>query len=238
MRIRGWAVLLAALLLAAPALHAQQQERPAEPPLPERVIKGIGDAIRGIFRAILGDQEGALPAPGESAPKGEAPQTPPPAEPAGPGAAKPAAPVQERAAAEPQPVKPTPSAQVAPQTLHAAIAQGEYAVALGMIEQGADIEAKDPGAGASPLHYAVMKGSMTLIGVLLAKGADVNSRTKSGTTPLHTAVLYARYEAAERLLTKGADVNARSASGTTPLALAEAARNSSLQRLLRERGGR
>ena len=61
-----------------------------------------------------------------------------------------------------------------------------------MIEQGTDIEAKDPGAGASALHYAVMKGEMPLVGLLVQRGADVNSRTKSGTTPLHTAVLYGR----------------------------------------------
>jgi len=211
LRVRGWlAVLLAALLLAAPGLRAQQQEPPPEPSLPERIIKGIGDTVRDLLRAIFGEREGALPAPEETRQKELTPPAPSPAEQAKP--------------------------EAAPQTLHAAIAKGEYAVALSMIEQGADIEAKDSGAGASPLHYAVMKGSLTLVGVLLAKGADVNSRTKSGTTPLHTAVLYARYEAAERLLTKGADVNAKSASGTTPLALAEAARNSSMQRLLRERG--
>jgi ankyrin repeat protein len=91
--------------------------------------------------------------------------------------------------------------------------------------------------GASALHYAVMKGEMPLVSLLLQRGADVNSRTKSGTTPLHTAVLYRRTEIAEYLLDKGADVNAKSAGGTTPLGLALAANYHTLEQLLRKRGG-
>ncbi|MFN0090734.1 MAG: PspC domain-containing protein, partial [Acidimicrobiales bacterium] len=58
-----------------------------------------------------------------------------------PRAAAPAAPAAPAAA-----VAATPSAQATPQSLHAAIARGDYANAMKMIEQGADIEAKDPGA--------------------------------------------------------------------------------------------
>jgi len=75
------------------------------------------------------------------------------------------------------------------------------------------------------------------VSLLLQRGADVNSRTKSGTTPLHTAVLYRRTEIAEYLLDKGADVNAKSAGGTTPLGLALAANYHTLEQLLRKRGG-
>src|SRR6185369_7311011 len=73
-----------------------------------------------------------------------------------------------------QPVATTPTA-AATQSLHAAIAKGEYAIAVKMIEQGVDVEGKDPGAGASALHYAVMKGEMPLVSLLLQRGADVNS---------------------------------------------------------------
>ena len=77
---------------------------------------------------------------------------------------------------------------------------------------------------------------MPLVGMLVQRGADVNSRTKSGTTPLHTAVLYGRFEVAEYLLDKGSDVNAKSASGATPLSLADTARFQRIAKLLRERG--
>lgn len=70
-----------------------------------------------------------------------------------------------------QPVAVTPHASPAPQSLQAAIAKGDNAGALKMIERGIDIEAKDPGTGATALHYAVMKGEMPLVGLLVQRGA-------------------------------------------------------------------
>ena len=79
---------------------------------------------------------------------------------------------------------------------------------------------------------------MPLVALLVQRGADVNSRTKSSTTPLHTAVLYRRTEIAEYLIQKGADVNAKSPSGATPLGLAIAANFHTLAMMLRTHGGR
>jgi hypothetical protein len=226
LRSRTWiAGLAAALLAAAFAAGARAQDEqapPTDPSGPERVIRGIGEALRGVFRAIFGTAEGEIPAPDRPA-----------AEP--PAAPETAAP---RPAAPAEPVAVTPAAQAAPQSLHSAIAKGDNAAALKLIEGGADVEAKDPATGASALHYAVMKDNIALVGLLLARGADVNSRTKSGTTPLHTAVLYGRVEIAELLITKGADINARSASGATPLSIAEAANLKPMARMLRLRGAK
>lgn len=147
------------------------------------------------------------------------------------------APVEERPVAAPQPVAVAPAAQPS-SGLHEAIARGDDAAALKLIDEGADINEKDPGAGASPLHYAVMKGRLPMIKLLIARGADVGSRTRTGTTPLHTAVLYSRLEAARLLIDAGADVNAQSATGTTPLKLAEAANNAKMAELLRSRGAK
>ncbi len=122
--------------------------------------------------------------------------------------------------------------------MHAVVAKGDFDGARKLVEQGADVEAKDPSTGASVLHYAVMRGNPDILKWLLARGVDVNSRTRNGTTPLHTAVVYNRYEVAEMLLNRGADVDARSASGATPLAIASAARNRVIADLLRARGAK
>jgi ankyrin repeat protein len=152
-------------------------------------------------------------------------------------ARRPPAPPQEaRPQAESEPVKPTPVALVEPLSLHAVVAKGDFENARKLVEQGADVEAKDPGTGASVLHYAVMRGNPEILQFLLGRGVDVNSRTRNGTTPLHTAVLYNRYEVAEMLLNKGADVGAKSSSGATPLAIATAAKNRTIAELLRARG--
>jgi hypothetical protein len=239
LRCAAWTgVLLVALLTAPAALRAQQQPPSPVDAVPEGEIRLFKD-LREAFRSIFGPGGSDAPAP-QQTPAGPAaqPQSPPPAAPSdAPNAQRePARPAATAPGSQPQAVAASPSAAAAPQSLHAAIAKGDYASALKMIEQGTDIEAKDPGAGASPLHYAVMKGDMPLVGLLVQRGANVNSRTKSGTSPLHTAVLYGRREVAEYLLDKGSDVNAKSASGATPLSLAQAANFERIAKMLRERG--
>jgi hypothetical protein len=219
--------LMAVWLACTPALGQGQAAPPAEPALHERVLEGT----RSFFRKLFG---GADEPPGRkpAATPAGAPQATPDARPAARSAP---APALADTAVTPNP---TPVAQAAPGSLHAALARGDNAAALRMIEAGADLEAKDGPAGASVLHYAVMKGRMPLIDLLISRGADVNSRTRNGTTPLHTAVAYARREVAELLIENGADVNARSTGGATPLALALEARNGPLGEALKERGAR
>lgn len=203
--------LLCGALVALPALAQQPQAEP-------NVFESIGGAVRDFFNRIFSGGEAT---PEEGAAPAETPKPPPDAAPA------PAA-----------PFKGSPVARTVDRGLHDAIARGDHESALKMIDRGADIEAKDPGAGASALHFAVMKGNQPLIDLLVSRGADVNSRTRNGTTPLHTAVLYARLEVAELLVGKGADVNAQSASGATPLALAIAAKNEPIAARLRALGAR
>src|SRR5262245_33968427 len=129
------ALLLSLMLAAAQTVHAQQPDAgsaqpQAAPSLPERVLDGIGGAVRGLFQSLFAAQR-----PRE----GEIPNAPPPPSPPD------AAPAPATASAPAAPVAATPVA-VATQTLHSAIAKGEYAAAVKMIEQGTDVEAKDPGA--------------------------------------------------------------------------------------------
>jgi len=215
--------LLLAALASAPSLRAQQQDPATQPSGPEQAIEAIGNAVRDFFRNVFGAGEAELPAP-----QGEAERQEPPQQ----------APVQQAPAPQtaPQPIKMTPRAEAAPHSLQALIAKGEYDAALKLLDAGADVEGKDPGAGASPLHYAVMKGALPMVSQLLTRGADVNSRTRSGTTPLHTAALYNRFEVAELLLERGADINAKSVGGATPLTIAQTANYQRMAKMLREHG--
>ena len=209
------AACAAALLWAVPA-----QAQPAEPMLHEQLIEGV----KGLFNRLF-DGSGA-----------NSPPAAPPPEPAR------IAPVAVPAAADrgqPEAVAPpSATALTLSRSLHEAVVRGDLEATLKMLEQGTDIEAKDPGSGASPLHYAVMKGRMEIVDLLIARGADVNSRTRNGTTPLHTAALYARKEVAERLIEKRADINALSSSGATPLTLASAAKNWPIADMLKARGAK
>jgi ankyrin repeat protein len=71
--------------------------------------------------------------------------------------------------------------------------------------------------GETPLHSAVERGYNVVVVLLIAGGADVNSRSDLGRTPLHLASLKGRAAMVNRLTDAGADVNAFSDDGLTPL---------------------
>ncbi len=216
------AIMIVATLASASPLHAQQQDGAS--------IGEVFEGVRSLFKRIFATD--AAPAKDADAPVAPAPAVQP-----APALAPSPATAAPRQALPAVPVV-TSAAQVAGRTLHEAVLRGDVAATLKLLDQGMDIEAKDPGSGASPLHYAVMKGRMQIVDVLLSRGADINSRTRNGTTPLHTAALYARKEIAERLLEGRADINAVSLSGATPLALAAAAKNKPIADMLHERGAK
>ena len=69
----------------------------------------------------------------------------------------------------------------------------------------------------SPLFEAVENGDKTAVEAVLAKGADVNAKSKLGDTPLYLAAYGGKKDIVELLLAKGADVNAKNGSKRTPL---------------------
>lgn len=118
-----------------------------------------------------------------------------------------------------------------------------------LLEHGADLESRDEN-GRTPLHCASGIGDKEAIQLLLARGADPNSKAGDLTTALHRAlsdmptsapgdscmdmadendVKQRLFDVVTMLLEAGADANAESASGLTPLRLA---RNAGDQRLL------
>ena len=74
--------------------------------------------------------------------------------------------------------------------------------------------------GYTALHLATRYNTVQVAELLIAYGADVNARTRTGYgwTPLHSTVLYNNaVQIAELLIAYGADVDARTEYGGTPL---------------------
>jgi hypothetical protein len=92
----------------------------------------------------------------------------------------------------------------------------ETADAVGLIDQGADVHAKNIG-GETPLHLACWKGHTVVVKALLKKGADVHVKDSDGWTPLYGACWNGHAEVVKALLGKGADVQAKNIGGETPL---------------------
>lgn len=111
--------------------------------------------------------------------------------------------------------------------LHYAAEKGDMSTAASLVDQGADVNARDT-YGQTPLSVAASNGQIGIMNLLLSKGVDINTRDNKGLTVLHAAALfpmasseYKQYEGdtqiLQYLLDKGLDVNARSNSGDTPL---------------------
>ncbi|MGO8693737.1 MAG: ankyrin repeat domain-containing protein [Rectinemataceae bacterium] len=80
------------------------------------------------------------------------------------------------------------------------------------VDKGADVNARDPANGWTPLMYAARYNqNPEVLNVLLKAGAKVDARADDGSTPLMCAALInANPEVISALLKAGADVNARS----------------------------
>lgn len=112
--------------------------------------------------------------------------------------------------------------------LHFAVRQGSVESVAALLAGGADINARMPSDGTTPLLLATINGQFDLAMMLLERGADPNLTSEAGATPLFTTIniqwaprsfypqpraqLQQRttyLELMTALLDKGADVNAR-----------------------------
>ena len=78
---------------------------------------------------------------------------------------------------------------------------------------------------------------MEIVKLFVAKGADVNAKTKSGGTPLLNAAYKGHKEIVELLIAEGADVNVR-VDGLTPLDLATKDNHTEVADLLGKHGAK
>jgi hypothetical protein len=87
-------------------------------------------------------------------------------------------------------------------------------------------------AGRTPLHWAVRGASVSMLALLVDKGAEVNAVDRGGSAPLHSLASAGNAEGLRLLLDRGAEVNLASAQGETALHLAAVAGRVEAVRLL------
>jgi len=74
--------------------------------------------------------------------------------------------------------------------------------------------------GSCALHLATERSDKEIVSMLLAGGANVNTRnTDNFMRPLHSASQAGNTEIIELLIEKGADINSQNKDGNTPLML-------------------
>ncbi|KAL5988526.1 hypothetical protein ACLOJK_036291 [Asimina triloba] len=77
--------------------------------------------------------------------------------------------------------------------------------------------------GRTPLHWAVDRGHMNVVELLISRDANVNMQDNDGQTPLHYAVVCEREAIAELLLKQNADPDIKDNDGDTPRNLSKSA---------------
>ncbi|MDQ2773872.1 MAG: ankyrin repeat domain-containing protein [Acidobacteriota bacterium] len=123
--------------------------------------------------------------------------------------------------------------------LHLTAFFGHPEIAKGLINRGADVNARSTNAMRNtPLHAAVAGRRVELIKSLLECGADVNARQEGGWTALHGAAQSGDREIVEYLLANGADANARAENSQSALDLALMKGHSEIAGLLEELGAK
>ena len=97
---------------------------------------------------------------------------------------------------------------------------------LRLLELGADIDVRNY-KGKTALHCAAKAGFLTVIDLLIKKGAAIDAPDNNGETALFEAIRSTikdgekQRAAIEALLVKGADPNLKNGKGLTPLRLAQ-----------------
>ena len=94
--------------------------------------------------------------------------------------------------------------------------RGHLAIVTLMIENGADVCAKDD-VGSSALIGAAVNGHLEVVKVLIDNDAEINAKNNYGWTALHGAAANGHLEVVEVLIDNDAEINAKSDSGWTVL---------------------
>lgn len=106
--------------------------------------------------------------------------------------------------------------------LHQAALAGNLDAIRRHIEAGADLNAREPAGGSSPLIIAATFGHTEVAEALIAAGADLDQTNNDGSTALLTAAFLCRTEIVAALLEAGADKSIRSRDGSTALEVVSA----------------
>jgi len=100
--------------------------------------------------------------------------------------------------------------------LGAASVPGHLTIVTLMIENGADVCAKD-NYGSTALHRAAEEGHVEVVKVLIGNDTEINAKENNGRTALHRAAGGGHVEVVKVLIDNDAEINARDNDGETAL---------------------
>ncbi|KAG0472879.1 hypothetical protein HPP92_014736 [Vanilla planifolia] len=102
--------------------------------------------------------------------------------------------------------------------IHISAREGEVYDLLKHIGNGVPVNLRDS-EGRTALHWAVDRGHLEIVEMLLSRNADVNAKDNEDQTPLHYAAVCERESFAELLIKHGADTLVKDMDGNSPVDL-------------------
>jgi uncharacterized protein len=112
---------------------------------------------------------------------------------------------------------------------------GHYEAAKYLIKAGAAVNSASRNSlQVTPLHSAVAANVLEIVDLLIANGADPNTREQSGFTPLHMAAQSGNLDIIRALIYGGADLDSRSDDGKLAVDMALDTNQEASARLLLE----
>ncbi|MBN00388.1 MAG: hypothetical protein CMJ77_14810 [Planctomycetaceae bacterium] len=108
--------------------------------------------------------------------------------------------------------------RVAPQArLARSVARGDLEEIERLLENGAAVNARQPGEGSTALSTAALHGNVDAVKMLIENGARPNWTNQDGNTPLHVAAFLCHPEVLEILLENGGSSTVENERGETPI---------------------
>lgn len=95
-----------------------------------------------------------------------------------------------------------------------------------------EIEAETKDHKATPLHFAITANNVSMVALLLLRGADVNHANIENETPLHMSMVLFDKEIPSLLLSFGAKLESKNSRGFKPLKIAQNRENKQMIQFL------
>jgi len=105
-------------------------------------------------------------------------------------------------------------------------------IAKVLLENGADVNARERDTNCTASCAAATRGDLRLLQVLVENSANINLAERSGMTPLHWACQLGNEPMVKYLLENNADLNVRDNSNSTPIFRAKAEKRTEIIKLL------
>lgn len=115
--------------------------------------------------------------------------------------------------------------------------QGNYDLAMSLIQNGADVNFRGE-SGITPLMVASENGHIWIVQGLLKRSAKTDLTDNAGMTPLHLAALNGYTNVGQMLLDLGSKIGAKDKKGRTPLQIATERGKDDFAKMLTSRGAK